>query len=167
MKNYKDSEIYSLNSMTIDSSTPFYEVKKDLGRKGAQVFLYRLIFLGFGTFFLILAAMISKQSISFNYISLFGESYILKHLFTGISSLFALGSLWLGCSLRTSHELVRSYEKQALKKMGKKFGKDPIIQSISFQAIEKLIELEHNNSIPEHAKFDIRLDILIQLKNRL
>lgn len=90
-------------------------VLKDFRFKKQEVFLYRVIFLGLGTLLVGLGSHLLFKT-AFLHIpmaSSLGSS--LKTVFAFTSFLFGASALWVACSLRTSHEMLREYFKRSKK----------------------------------------------------
>lgn len=91
----------------------FFEAKK------RKVMLYRLIFIGLGVFFMFLADTIFFRSTNWNFSFLFGQAAHPKFLLGGISFLFSLVSLSIGCGLRTEKEAIKELTTKAKNALSK------------------------------------------------
>lgn len=85
---------------------------KDFKFKKQEVFLYRLIFLGLGTLLVCLGSHLLFKAACLHIPMASSMGVTLKTMFGFSSFLFGASSLWVACSLKTSHELLREYFKQ-------------------------------------------------------
>jgi hypothetical protein len=98
--------------MNTKISTRTESVLKDFRFKRQEVFLYRLIFLGLGALLVCLGSHLLFKATLLHIPMASTLGLTLKTLFAFSSYLFGASSLWIACSLRTSHEMLREYFKQ-------------------------------------------------------
>lgn len=98
-----------MNTKTIIKSE---SVLKDFKFKKQEVFLYRLIFLTLGTVLVCLGSHLLFKASCLHIPMASSMGLTLKTLFAFSSFLFGASALWVACSLRTSHEMLREYFKR-------------------------------------------------------
>ena len=86
---------------------------RDFNRVKRTVMAYRLIFISLGTVFALLTAQLFFHAPNWNFNLIFKPGSIAKEMMAGISGIFCLFTLWLGCHSRTSIELAKYYRKIA------------------------------------------------------
>lgn len=180
------------------SSTPLntpQTVDKEYMMAKRTVMYYRSIFLFLGVLFSILAATIYFHSPHWNFTLLFGYGVALKTLFCLMTFCFAIAALWMGCSLRTEHEIVRFYFKRTKSRIKRNYlrKKMPIhwgtflvtqetamksknlrlayldaldeIERVSQDVDYKLDLINHDHTLPESSKLPRKLELISSLKN--
>lgn len=83
-----------------------------------NILFYRIVFLSLGIIFAYLSGMLLFKTPSWTFKLIFDQEFSFKFLLVSISLLFGVASLWIGCSLRTSHEAIYSlvrHQKRRLK----------------------------------------------------
>lgn len=92
-------------------------INKDFVHKRQEVFLYRVIFLGLGGLLIALSDHLLFTNALLHLHLPIKDSWAptLKNLSALTAFLMGASSLWISCSLRTSHELLREYFKRHYK----------------------------------------------------
>ena len=115
------SKIYSITSFLQPDSKS--DVGHDFNHFKRKVMRYRLAFIGVGVLFVVLTATLFLRTPNWNFTFLFGHGLAAKTLISLITGSLAAASLWIGCHLRTEHELLRSYYKQISERLMRSFQK--------------------------------------------
>lgn len=89
------------------------KMAKDFNRIKRNVMYYRLIFISLGIIFSLLTAQLFFYAPNWNFSLIFKSGSLAKEMMSGISALFTLFTLWLGCHSRTSIELAKHYRRLA------------------------------------------------------
>ena len=77
-----------------------------------NVFMYRMIFLGIGVFYLILGLILFNQSMVWSVDILFGSSYSIKALLCSFCALLGTSSISLGFTLKAERDAARRFYHQ-------------------------------------------------------
>lgn len=90
------------------------DTHRDFHLKKREVMAYRFIFLAFGIFFTAISFYLSLKTANWTYHMLFGFGTPVKSALTFSTAVLALGSLWIGCKLRTEYELMKDMRNKAI-----------------------------------------------------
>jgi hypothetical protein len=190
------SKILALQPYSFPIPVNNQEVCQAFDSKKKRVMSYRLIFIAFGVLFTILATILFLKTPNWNYNALFGYGMSAKTLLSTMTWGLGIASLWIGCALRTEHELSREFCKKMRNKLihsykHKKtysllgtFAENPervayeiqLRQAFSkaiedmelvFQEAESKLDDLHHSTNPESVKKILKIEILSRLKGRL
>lgn len=172
------SKILSLSAIHLPTSFyPLGEVAEEFHLKKRSVMKYRLSFLALGIAFIVMSLLLSLKTPNWMYSMLFGYGWPLKTVFTSLTLALALSSLWLGCYLRTEHELVKEYVKRSqsyLKRLFAKKNTEIRLSGLSFNEKnlqEHLLRLAYQEASEEIEKTGLKiqpkLDLIDQDRGKL
>lgn len=153
------------------------EVMEEFHLKKRSIMKYRLSFLTLGIAFVVMAVLLSLKTPNWIYNIVFGYGLPLKTTLTTVALGCAFSSLWLGCYLRTEHELTKEYSKKYenhLKRIFIKKSSEIHLSNLSFQEKnlqENLLKIAYDEILEEMGKASrktfAKFDLLQQDKTKL
>lgn len=167
--------IDSLQLPAIDSQEKSL-VLKEFDLRKDKVLRYRIIFLLFGVLFTFLAAFLFFKTANWNFSLLFGQNHYPKQFFAFFTLALAFASLWIGCCMRTEHEIVKHYAKDFNRRL-KGLPQSDRLKAKANAAIEidhlcrkadlDIDGINHTHRLTESAKLQKKIDRLTFLKKDL
>lgn len=100
-------KIYNLNNYL--PVVEIHDISQDMHVMKKKVMRYRAIFISLGLLFVTLGSILIFKTSNWHFMTLYGHGISAKILISIITSSFAFASLWIGCHIRTDHEIVKSY----------------------------------------------------------
>jgi hypothetical protein len=107
----RNSKILSLETISSPIRVEDSDMWRAFERKKKSVMAYRVLFLAFGILFTALTAILFIKTPNWNYSVIFGYGWTLKTLLSIVTCSFAFAALWLGCYMRTEHELTKEFHR--------------------------------------------------------